>query len=135
MVDFFVHKYFIVVASPMSSPPAALATNFNPLTTKPTLADPHGSDDAGDDDDACHRRRQQELPAEGHEPVVAQTWQGSPPPDHDEKHDGKFDEEPHDAQQRVAGDERPIAAAEEQQRADGAHRDHVDVLGDEERAE
>src|SRR5271154_6135365 len=102
-----------------------------------------GEDKAGDDD-VGHGDGQEELPAEAHELVVAETGERASNPDEEQKEGEDLDDEPEDRQDRVddgtaeVGDEVAEGAgssAEEEQGSDAAYGDHVGVLGHEEHGE
>src|SRR5579875_793493 len=99
-----------------------------------------GADDA-DEQDPHDRQRDQHLPADRHELVVADPGQGAAQPDVAEQQDEDLDQEP---QQRppVAVGARPQRdrprrppAAEEQRGRQRGDRGHVDVLGEVEHGE
>ena len=87
------------------------------------------------------RQRNQDLPAEPHQLVVAVPRQRRPDPDeHVEEHE-RLEQEPHPARheveepQRLDVGKRTQPAAEEQRRRHGRHDDHVGVFGEEEQRE
>ena len=95
----------------------------------------------GDDQDPDQRGRDQHLPAEPHELVVAQPGQRAAQPDEDEQRDDDLEEEPEQRPPAGVGAvpdrDRPRRppAAEEQRRGQRRDGDHVDVLGEEEQRE
>ena len=93
--------------------------------------------DAGDDEQPAERERDEELPAEVHELVVAHAWEGRPHPDVGSR--GR-----RGSCRRTTGSARASAAkwkpgpsgpAEEQRHDDGRHRDGVHEFGEEEQGE
>ena len=100
--------------------------------------------DRGEQQEPAERDRDQHLPAEVHQLVVAQPGQRRPQPHVDVEEDEQLQDEPDHALEAV-GDQRdvgrPVAegqwlrAAEEQRDDDRAHRDRVHELGEEEQRE
>src|SRR6266508_3244069 len=76
------------------------------------------------------RHRQQHLPAEPHQLVVAEAGHSRPDPHEDEDEGAELDEEPD-----RPGQPGSAPAAEEERRGEPRERDHVDVLGHLEEAE
>src|SRR5215510_1858426 len=81
------------------------------------------------------RRRQQHLPPEIHQLVVAETRQRPAQPDVEEQEEENFGQEPDGAQPRVSFDARPIPSAQEQRRRQHRNGHHIDVLGHEKERE
>ena len=94
--------------------------------------------DRGQQQEPAERDRDQQLPAEVHQLVVAQAGQRRPQPDVHVEEDERLGDEP-DRALDAAGDERDVEQrlrpAEEQRDDDGAHRDRVHELGEEEQGE
>ena len=91
----------------------------------------------GGDDDPAERHRQEHLPAQPHQLVVAVAGQRSLGPAEDEQQEHDLEAEPHEARHPGEGRvrDRRHPAAQEQ---DGAHRrqqDHVGVFAEEEQRE
>ena len=94
--------------------------------------DPHG----GDDQDPGQRDRDEHLPAERHQLVVADPGQGAAQPEEAEHQDEHLGQEPEHrppaaVRPRPDAGDRPgrAPAAEEQRGGERGDRDHVDVLG------
>src|SRR5438034_7071565 len=77
------------------------------------------------DDRVDGRDRQQHLPPEAHQLVVAQPRNGGAHPDEEGDHEEELDEEPERPERRV----RTVPAGEEERHGERRERDHVDVLG------
>ena len=94
---------------------------------------------AGEQQEPAERDRDQHLPAEVHQLVVAQAGQRRPQPDVDVQEDEHLGDEP-DRALEAAGDRagcrnERLRPAEEQRDDDAAHRDRVHELGEEEQGE
>src|SRR5262245_17313176 len=86
-------------------------------------------------DDVEERRRQQHLPSEIHQLVVAETRQRPAQPDVEEQEEEYFRQEPDRAQPRDVFNPRPVPPAQEQRRRQHRNGHHIDVLGHEEERE
>src|SRR5262245_3127635 len=88
--------------------------------------------EAGAQDEPQQRGRQEHLPAEAHQLIVAVARQRRPSPKEDEKDKTDFQDEPERPRDQGEGEEvewwQP--AAEEQNGGDPAHQDHVGVLAE-----
>src|SRR3990172_7895160 len=104
------------------------------IPKKPTSTSPDHNTDGGQRH-AEQRQREQDLPAEGHQPVIAETRQRRSKPDHQKQERNDLDRQPNRPQQGHLVHPRAAIAAQKEGGGDGADADHLVVLGHEEQGE
>src|SRR5438874_4910946 len=116
----------MVVFRPVSSAPMSSATLGCSSFLSSAIGLPlHRDQDDRGDDHVEQTERQQDLPAEAHEHVVAKTREGAAEPDVEEYEEHHLEEEG-----EYRWHEPQVPAAEEQQRGERRDRDDIEVLGE-----